>query len=308
MAIECLEKNWWFSRPEPTFVPKDTRIAVRNTSAPLEVVIRTPNVLERIAVDRGVSYFSFAENIKFSDQSFWGWLIGRGRFYRWRNVPEIDEKYEELETAILQSPLIGRNVLVYSGTVKPGIHEDLLSEGYRVDEKEVRGKNRRIVTTNAETAQGLVLEGLRDNFYERLARLAVPRLKIKMLEGPLESQEVMISHEKVAVLGGNAEDFKILLKVSETHAITCLTGDELRYIENRGYSRDLLTWVATHHSVSPGSVRYKPREGMAQEKIDAIIRAASQAGIDVREPIAISTRGGVITVELLDSDFEIEED
>lgn len=294
MAVECREKGWWFSRPKPLFVSNDTSIHPRNATVPLECIIRAPGIMERVELDRGISYFYLNDTIEFSDQSFFGWFIGRGRFYKWRSVSEIDKEYEQLETEILQCPLVGRNVLVYTGTEKPGIHMDLLAEYYRIDEKEVRGEHPRVVTTNAEVAQGLVLEGLRDNLHNGV----VYPVKIRMLEGPLEGQEVMMPQTKVAVLG-NADDLKILRKVREGWDLTVLSEDELSYLGSRGFNRDILVWVAIHHSVSSELVKYKPRRGISPEKIESIIQAANQAGIDVREPIAISTRGGEISVQLL---------
>lgn len=303
MAVECREKSWWFSRPKPLFVPNDTSIHPRNTTVPLECIIRAPGIMERVELDRGISYFYLTDTIKFSDQSFLGWFIGRGRFYKWRSVPEIDKEYEQLEAEILHCPLVGRNILVYTGTERPGIHLDLLEEDYRIDEKEVRGKKPRIVTTNAEIAQGLVLEGLRDNLYHR----EVSSLKIRMLEGPHQDQEVMIPQTRVAALAGNAEDLKILRRVSEGRSLTVLSDDELSYLESRGFSRDILNWVAIHHSISSELVKYKPRRGISPEKIEAIISTAKQAGIDIREPIAISTQGGEISVQLLPRYDEEEE-
>lgn len=322
MAIKGIEADWWGARTlETSRVPPGTKIIKRGGACPVEIIFHTPNIAERrdwIRVDGEycdiISYFYLKEDIRFYEQTFGGWVRGGIRFWRWESIPEEDCGYEQVEKRLLQHPLVGRKAILLFGDEKPGIHDDLLEsrEGFRIEERSVRGKEPRIVTTKAVLTRALILSGERGNILGPTYGKPLfkqPQLIVQLLEGEHQGEEVRVSANSLSLLVDfDREDISLVRKVRDR---VNLSREKRERLHERGFTDDLLFWIAGKgHAFVPESTNLiKPRREISKAQVDKIREYASMAGIDISGAISIATTigGHVTSVHQVIEDYENDE-
>lgn len=305
MAVESITINRWFASAATSIVQPGTRVNLDGGACPVELVFHTPNIVERrdAISERSVyTRYYLREDIDFREKTFLDFFRGRITSYKWRSIPEIDQGYEDTEKGILKHPLVGRKIAYLFGDEIPGIHGHLLNQGYRVEEKSDRQKKVRIVTTNTILTKALVLDGQRENIHGR-PLYEQPELQVRLLEGMHEGEDMEASAGKVLLVVVN-EGMRFLGKVRKD-GLNSLNAEELSYLEDRGYTEDLLLWISDGHALVPESVKFRPRP-ISENRLNEIIDSAVAAEIDITQPITITDLGGEIVVQPAPQRIEID--